>query len=99
MTDKPVTIESLIALAISDLDEWVQEHPGDDPAEWGITQVAEDNTPAMTTVLFGLVVQDNSLAFADTNVMSSEPFAVLSAAVKECIEAALEKHIKETEAS
>lgn len=90
--DKPTTIESLVALATDDVDEWMEEHDAAPPPEV-IEGIADDNTPSMTSVLFKLVVLNNSLAFEKADVISSEPFTILYATVRAHIADALHDHV------
>jgi hypothetical protein len=90
--DNPTTIESLIAIATGDVDEWMETHD-DVPSAEVIDGFAQDATPVMTSILFKLVVLDNTLAFVDSSTMSSEPFAVLYAAVKDRIAEAVQNHV------
>jgi hypothetical protein len=90
-----LTLAKLIADAKGDLDEWISDHDGKEVEFDTIDSIATDHTPVMTTVLFQLVVEDNSLAFEDSDIMSSEPFAVLSSAVHGRITKALNEHVKD----
>jgi hypothetical protein len=89
-----LTLAKLIADAKGDLDEWIRDN-GQNVGFDTIDSIATDHTPVMTTVLFQLVVEDNWLAFEDSNIMSSEPFAVLSSAVHGRITRALNEHVKD----
>lgn len=54
-----------------------------------IEEIASESTPSMTTVLFMLVVFDNSLAFEEADTDGNEPFRTLSDAINRKLATAL----------
>jgi hypothetical protein len=84
-----VTFSKILADARESLIEYLEdpdEDHSDDAVKKFIASTAADETPVMTTSLFQLVVDDNSIAFYEANIESAEPFAVLSNAVMTAIE-------------
>lgn len=93
------TLRQLTTDAEADLIEWLDDNPDADASAIAtfIDETATEAVPVMTTTLFQMVVDDNSLAFIDAETDSSEPFTCLSAAIRSEIEKHLTKFIEDRE--
>lgn len=58
----------------------------DDDLERFVAEAAAEAVPSMTTMLFQMVVDDNSLAFLEAKIDGGEPFTVLASAIGAAIE-------------
>lgn len=76
-TDKPTTLASLVEEVVEDWND--NDRPT--PATEFVSAAAQEAVPVMTTELFKMVVDDNSLAFLDSSFEGREPFAVLATAI------------------
>lgn len=91
------TIESLIADAITEVDEWIDDHPeaDEDALHAAANEIIREQVPPMTTTLFHLVVDDNALAFEDVDTETeTTPFNVLFEAVAQKIGQAVREHLE-----
>jgi hypothetical protein len=79
MTTRP-TLASLKEEAANDLAEWLEDEHTEDETKDRIHEIASSVVPAMTTMLFQMVVDDNSLAFLDVD-HADTPFEALSHAL------------------
>ncbi len=71
-------------LALQVFEEWVDADRPD--AQVFIAAASADAVPVMTTMLFQMVVDDNTLAFLDSPYDESEPFRVLHSAIVDEVE-------------
>lgn len=88
-----VTMQSLVKEVV---DGWRDEHDSapDVDYEAYVYQNATESVPCMTTTLFQMVVDDNSLAFLDADEETDNPFTALSSAIRVELE---RRSIKEIE--
>lgn len=83
-----MTVPTVQEIAAEIVQEWHDEgRTGDsqDAVEF-VAERAADAVPVMTTVLFQMVVEDNTLAFLDSPEDSGEPFRALAGAIGQEIE-------------
>jgi hypothetical protein len=93
-----VSIQQICNEAITEVVEWLDDHPGEDPEGHAIAEIVGSHVPTMTTTLFQLVVDDNALGFEDVEVADdTTPFNVLFEAVRQRIEEAVREHLENRE--
>lgn len=78
------SIQSIVNDAVEEATAWLDDNPSatESAREQALDEIITSNVPVMTTVLFQLVVDDNSLAFEDLERENDTPFTALQEAVE-----------------
>ncbi len=92
MPDASPRLADLVRDAIAEVDDWIVDHPGEDPSP-AIREISVSQVSPMTTVLFSMVVADNSLAFLETDVECDTPFQHLFNAIVDEVQTQVQAHV------
>ena len=88
------SMQSITQAVLVDIDVLFSDHTDEDARQEGIDAIIASHLPVMTTTLFQLVVNDNSLAFEEIEREADSPFSALQEAVERRLISAVGEHLR-----